>query len=81
MQQFSIALRQQMMVQTVITNLSDQAFANCLTSTKVGDSLSGKEAACIHATVHKFMDTNEFMMGRLAKKQQQAAAASGSTFN
>ena len=71
MQQFSLALRQQVLVQTVITNLADQAFGNCITG-KPGDSLSGKEAACIHATVNKFMDTNDFIMGRLAKKSQRA---------
>mmetsp|Transcript_13812 Transcript_13812/g.20223 ORF Transcript_13812/g.20223 Transcript_13812/m.20223 type:complete len:123 (-) Transcript_13812:110-478(-) len=74
MQQFSLALRQQIMVQTVITDLSDTAFAQCITG-KPSDSLSGKESACIHATVNKWMDTNEFMMGRLAKKQQQAAGS------
>ena len=71
MQQFSVALQQSVLVQTIITNLSDTAFAKCIVG-KPGDSLSGKEAACIHSTVNKLMDTNEFMMGRLAKKQQQS---------
>ncbi len=70
MQQFSVALQQSVLVQTIITNLSDTAFAKCIG--KPSDSLSGKEAACIHSTVNKLMDTNEFMMGRLAKKQQQS---------
>lgn len=73
MQQFAVAMQQQVLVQTIISNLTDTAFEKCITS-KPGDSLSGKEAACIHATVNKMMDTNEFMMGRLAKKQQGAAA-------
>ena len=72
MQQFSVALQQSVLVQTIITNLSDTAFAKCIVG-KPGDSLSGKEAACIHSTVNKLMDTNEFMMGRLAKKQQQSS--------
>lgn len=72
MQQFSVALQQSVLIQTIITSLSDTAFLKCITG-KPGDSLSGKEAACIHATVNKMMDTNEFMMGRLAKKQQQAS--------
>lgn len=76
LQQFSVALQQSVMVQTIISNLSDTAFEKCIAA-KPGDSLSGKEAACIHATVGKMMDTNEFMMGRLAKKQQQASSAGG----
>mmetsp|Transcript_23967 Transcript_23967/g.39647 ORF Transcript_23967/g.39647 Transcript_23967/m.39647 type:complete len:129 (-) Transcript_23967:3161-3547(-) len=76
MQQFSVQLQQSVMVQTIITNLSDTAFEKCIAA-KPGDALSGKEAACIHATVGKMMDTNEFMMGRLAKKQQQASAGGG----
>lgn len=72
MQQFSMALQQNLLVQTIITSLSDMAFLKCITG-KPGDSLSGKEAACIHASVNKMMDTNEFMMGRLAKKQEQAS--------
>ncbi|KAL7526384.1 hypothetical protein ACHAXR_001464 [Thalassiosira sp. AJA248-18] len=67
MQQFSLALRQQMMVQTVINTLSDKAFEKCITG-KPGDSLSGKEAACVNATVCKWLDTNEFMNGRMARK-------------
>ena len=72
MQQFALQMRQQMMVQTVINNLTDKAFEKCITS-RPGDSLSGKEAACVHATVNKWLDTNEFMMGRLQKKQEAQA--------
>ncbi len=67
MQQFSMALRQQMMVQTVINTLTDKAFEKCITG-KPGDSLSGKEAACVNATVCKWLDTNEFMNGRMERK-------------
>mmetsp|Transcript_24313 Transcript_24313/g.43838 ORF Transcript_24313/g.43838 Transcript_24313/m.43838 type:complete len:123 (+) Transcript_24313:162-530(+) len=66
-EQFSMALRQQMMIQTVINTLTDKAFEKCI-STKPGDSLSGKEAACVNATVGKWLDTNEFMNGRMARK-------------
>mmetsp|Transcript_18789 Transcript_18789/g.40895 ORF Transcript_18789/g.40895 Transcript_18789/m.40895 type:complete len:80 (-) Transcript_18789:270-509(-) len=66
-EQFSMALRQQMMVQTVINTLTDKAFEKCI-SAKPGDSLSGKEAACVNATVGKWLDTNEFMNGRMARK-------------
>ena len=66
-QHFTLALRQQMMVQTVINILTDKAFEKCITG-KPGDSLSGKEAACVNATVCKWLDTNEFMNGRMARK-------------
>mmetsp|Transcript_10489 Transcript_10489/g.14702 ORF Transcript_10489/g.14702 Transcript_10489/m.14702 type:complete len:126 (-) Transcript_10489:364-741(-) len=72
-QQFSMALQQQMLVQQVITKLTDVAFERCITG-KPGDSLSGSQAECIQASVGKWMDTNEFMMGRLAKKQQASQA-------
>ncbi|KAL7432398.1 hypothetical protein ACHAXM_003084 [Skeletonema potamos] len=67
MQQFTLALRQQMMVQTVINTLADKAFEKCITG-KPGDSLSGKEVACVNATVCKWLDTNEFMNGRMERK-------------
>lgn len=66
-QQFSVVLRQQMMVQTVINTLTEKAFEKCITG-KPGDSLSGKEAACVNATVCKWLDTNEFMQGRMSRK-------------
>ena len=69
MQQFAMAIQQQVLVQQVITNLTDISFEKCITG-KPSDSLSGREAACIQASVMKWMDTNEFMMGRMAKKQQ-----------
>ena len=66
MQQFTVALRQQMLVQTVINTLTDKAFEKCIT--KPGDSLSGREVACVNATVCKWLDTNQFMNGRMEKK-------------
>ena len=74
-QQFSMALQQQMLVQQVITDLAHKAFTKCVSSSK-DSQLSGKEVACIHAATNKWLDSNEFMMGRLAKKQQQASSAS-----
>ena len=69
-EQFSVALRQQMMVQTVINTLADKSFEKCITG-KPGDSLSGKEVACVNATVCKWLDTNEFMNGRLNRRSNQ----------
>lgn len=72
LEEFSVALQQQVLVQTVVTSMSDSAFIRCLQG-KPGDSLNGREVACIHATVGKWLDTNEFMMGRMAKKEGAAA--------
>jgi hypothetical protein len=69
LEQFSVALQHQMLVQAVITSMSDTAFNRCIQG-KPGDSLSGRDVACIHATVGKWLDTNEFMMGRMAKKEE-----------
>ncbi len=67
MQQFTLALQQQIMVQTVINTLTEKAFEKCITG-KPGDSLSGKDVACVNATVCKWLDTNEFINGRMARK-------------
>jgi hypothetical protein len=71
-QEFSTAIQQQMVVQQAITDLSDRSFYKCITTTKEA-TLSGREVACIHAVTNKWLDTNELMIGRLAKKQQQAS--------
>jgi hypothetical protein len=70
LQQASMALQQQMVVQQVINDLSDRAYEKCVTS-KPSDTLTGSQVACIKATVNKWLDTNEFMAGRLAKKSQR----------
>ena len=80
-QQFSVALQQQIMVNQVITDLAHKAFEKCCTSNTRDSKLTGKEVACIHASTNKWLDTNEFMAGRLSRKQQQAAASSGKQFS
>jgi Tim10/DDP family zinc finger len=70
LQQASIIIQQQLLVQQVINDLSDRSYEKCVTS-KPSDSLSGSQAACIRATVNKWLDTNEFITGRLTKKSQQ----------
>ena len=72
MQQASMMIQQQLLVQQVINDLSDRAYEKCVTS-KPSDSLNGSQVACIKATVNKWLDTNEFMSGRLAKKSQQGS--------
>lgn len=73
-QQFSMALQQQMLVQQAITDMAHRSFTKCVSNSR-DSKLSGKEVACIHSATNKWLDSNEFMMGRLAKKQQQAAGA------
>jgi Tim10/DDP family zinc finger len=73
-QEFSVQLQQQVLVQTVITDLSHKAFEKCCASSSTRDGhLTGKEAACIAAVTNKWLDANEFLAGRLQRKQQQAA--------
>lgn len=69
LERFSVALQHQILVQTVITGMADTAFNRCIQG-KPGESLSGRDVACIHATVGKWLDTNDFMFGRMAKKEQ-----------
>jgi Tim10/DDP family zinc finger len=73
-QDFSVQLQQQVLVQTVITDLSHKAFEKCCASSSTRDGhLTGKEAACIAAVTNKWLDANEFLAGRLQRKQQQAS--------
>ena len=68
LQEFSMALRQQIMVQTVINTLTEKAFEKCITGKPGDDGLTGKEVACVNAVTSKWLDTNEFMNGRLTRK-------------
>lgn len=68
-QEFSMAIQQQMIVQQAITELSNRAFVKCITSAK-DSQLSGREVACIHAVTNKWLDSNQYLVGRLAKKSQ-----------
>jgi hypothetical protein len=68
LQEFSMALRQQIMIQQVINTLTDKAFEKCITGKPGDDGLTGKEVGCVNAVVCKWLDTNEFMNGRIARK-------------
>jgi hypothetical protein len=70
LQQASMVIQQQMMVQQVISDLSDRSYEKCITA-KPSETLTGSQVACIKATTNKWLDTNEFMTGRIAKKSQQ----------
>lgn len=69
-QEFSVALQQQVLVQTVITDLTQKAFSKCCATATTNNTLTGKEAACISAVTNKWLDSNEFLVERLQRKQQ-----------
>jgi Tim10/DDP family zinc finger len=75
-QEFSVALQQQVLVQSVITDLTHKAFEKCCTSATTSNTLTGKEAACISAITNKWLDSNEFLAGRLQRKSQQSSGGS-----
>ena len=77
MQQMSMLLQQQILVQQVINDLSDRAYEKCITSKPSAGTLSGSNVACIRSTVNKWLDANELITGRLAKKQQASAQQAG----
>jgi hypothetical protein len=84
LQQMSMMLQQQMLIQQVINDLSDKSYEKCITS-RPNDTLNGTQVACISSTVNKWLDTNEFINGRLGKKaqqqqQQQAGGGGGQQF-
>jgi hypothetical protein len=76
LQQFQLMIQQSLLVQEIIGDLTAMSFEKCITG-KPDSHLSGKEVACTHAVVGKWLDTNEYMNGRLAKKQQQSSSSSG----
>lgn len=76
LQQASLMIQQQMLVQQVISDLTDKSYEKCITS-KPSDDLSGSQVACIKSVVNKWLDTNEFMTGRMAKKAQAAQQGGG----
>lgn len=72
MQQVAANLQQQALVQAIITDITTEAVKKCLTGNPKDSKLNGTQVACIHSTVNKWMDTNEFMNGRMQAKTQQA---------
>jgi hypothetical protein len=70
LQQFASQIQQQVVIQQAITDMSDRAFMKCITSTK-DPKLTGREVACVYSATNKWLDTNEYLVGRLAKKGQQ----------
>ena len=71
-----MALQQQLLVNQAISLLTDKSFEKCIVG-KPSDSLSSREVDCIGSVVGKWLDTNEFMQGRLARKMEKQMSASG----
>jgi len=71
MQQFAANIQQQALVQGIISDITEQSLEKCLTGRPNDSKLSGTQVACIHAATNKWMDTNEFMNGRMAAKAKQ----------
>ena len=72
LEQVAAALQERQLVQQVVAKLTELSFDACVG--KPDTQLSGREVGCIHATVGKFLDTSELVLGRIARKQQQAGA-------
>ncbi|CAM9173053.1 unnamed protein product [Choristocarpus tenellus] len=60
--------QQKALVQQIVSKLTETAFTKCIE--KPSTSLSSKEQSCVNATVLKYLDTSEFVLGRLMKSQQ-----------
>lgn len=60
--------QQKAQMQAIVSRLSDLAFTKCVQ--KPSAALSSSEESCINATVFKYFDTSEFVLGRLMKSQQ-----------
>ena len=72
MQRFAQSIQQQALVQSIITDMTREAMEKCVTGTPKDGKLTSSQVSCVHSCVNKWMDTNEFMNGRLAAKAQQA---------
>jgi Tim10/DDP family zinc finger len=70
--QFAENIQQQALVQSIITDMTREAMEKCVTGTPKDGKLTSSQVTCVHSCVNKWMDTNEFMNGRMAAKAQQA---------
>jgi Tim10/DDP family zinc finger len=78
-QQMAAMIQQQVVVQGVISELTDSAFHKCCTSHK-DVNLTGREMACISAVTNKYLDANEYLTRRLGRKMQQQQGAGSPQF-
>jgi len=62
-------LQQQQIIQEVMNKLTEASFDRCINKPESG--LGSSERQCINATVHKWLDTTQFVQGRFQRKAQQ----------
>jgi hypothetical protein len=60
--------QQKVMIQAVMMKLTEASFDTCVT--KPSSSLSSTEKSCISATVGKYLDASEIIVGRLQGAQR-----------
>jgi hypothetical protein len=73
-QQVATMIQQQVVIQAVISELTDHAFHKCCMNGNHphrDGTLSGREISCIYATSNKWLDSNEYLSRRLGRKLQQ----------
>ncbi|GAB5036861.1 mitochondrial protein translocase family [Nannochloropsis oceanica] len=69
LEELVMAEQQKALVQSVIARLTEMAFENCVA--KPASALSSSEQGCIKATVAKYLDTSEFVLGRVQRSAQR----------
>ncbi|CAM9741706.1 unnamed protein product [Discosporangium mesarthrocarpum] len=71
LQEALASAQQNALVQQIVSKLTETAFMKCVE--RPSSSLSSKEQSCINATVLKYLDSSEFVLGRMMKSQQGSA--------
>lgn len=70
-QQVAAAIQQQLLVNMVITKISHTAFMKCVDKSR-DSQLTGREVSCIHAVANKWLESNQYLRGRMVKKAEQS---------
>ena len=60
-----MAEQQRALVQAVMFKLTEMAFDQCVS--RPGSSLSSGEVSCVQSVVSKYLDTSEFIVGRMSR--------------
>eukprot|EP00603_Paraphysomonas_imperforata_P016102 CAMPEP_0114466724 /NCGR_PEP_ID=MMETSP0104-20121206/9230_1 /TAXON_ID=37642 ORGANISM="Paraphysomonas imperforata, Strain PA2" /NCGR_SAMPLE_ID=MMETSP0104 /ASSEMBLY_ACC=CAM_ASM_000202 /LENGTH=132 /DNA_ID=CAMNT_0001640119 /DNA_START=53 /DNA_END=451 /DNA_ORIENTATION=+ len=67
-QQELMMAQQQAMVKQVMFKLTDTSFNKCVS--KPSSSLSSSESSCIKATVNKYLEASEYLVGKMSQQQR-----------
>jgi hypothetical protein len=60
-----MAEQQRALVQAVMFKLTEMSFDQCIS--RPGSSLSSSEVSCVQSVVSKYLDTSEFIVGRMSR--------------